>query len=48
LAIESYDVHSIAFLAHISTPLAEEYIKLWHHSEIIQIRRDELLGALKK
>jgi len=48
LAIENYDVHSIAFMAHISRPLAEEYIKLWHHTEIIQIRRDELLGALKK
>jgi hypothetical protein len=48
LATENYDVHSIAFLAHISRPLAEEYIKLWHHAEIIQIRRDELLGSFKK
>ena len=48
LATENYDVHSIAFLAHISRPLAEEYIKLWHHAEIIQIRRDELMGSLKK
>jgi len=48
LAIEHYDVHSIAFLAHISMPLAEEYINLWHHAEIIQIRRDELMGSLKK
>jgi len=48
LATENYDVHSIAFMAHISKPLAEEYIKLWHHAEIIQTRRDELLGALKK
>jgi hypothetical protein len=48
LAIENYDVHSIAFMAHISRPLAEEYIKLWHHAQIIQPRRDELLGTLKK
>lgn len=48
LAKENYDVHSIAFMAHISRPLAEEYIKLWHHAEIIQTRRDELLGTLKK
>lgn len=48
LAIEHYDVHSISFLAHISKPLAEEYINLWHHAEIIQIRRDELMGSLKK
>jgi hypothetical protein len=48
LATENYDVHSIAFMAHISRPLAEEYIKLWHHAEIIQPRRDELQGTLKK
>jgi hypothetical protein len=48
LATENYDVHSIAFMAHISKPLAEEYIKLWHHAEIVQTRRDELLGTLKK
>ena len=48
LATENYDVHSIAFMAHISKPLAEEYIKLWHHAQIIQTRRDELLGTLKK
>jgi len=48
LATENYEVHSIAFMAHISRPLAEEYIKLWHHAEIIQPRRDELLGTLKK
>lgn len=48
LATENYDVHSIAFMAHISRPLAEEYIKLWHHAEIIQHRRDELLETLKK
>ena len=48
LAIEHYDVHSIAFLTNISKPLAEEYINLWHHAEIVQIRRDELMGSLKK
>jgi hypothetical protein len=48
LAADNYDVHSIAFMAHISKPLAEEYINLWHHAEIIQPRRDELLGTLKK
>ncbi len=48
LATENYDIHTIAFMAHISKPLAEEYINLWHHAEIIQTRRDELLGALKK
>lgn len=48
LAMENYDVHSIAFMAHISRPLAEEYIKLWHHAEILQTRRDELSGLLKK
>ena len=48
LAMENYDVHSIAFMTHISRPLAEEYIKLWHHADIIQPRKDELLGTLKK
>ena len=48
LAMENYDVHSIAFITHISRPLAEEYIKLWHHADIIQPRRDELLATLKK
>lgn len=48
LANENYDIHSIAFMANISKPLAEEYIKLWHHADIIQPRRDELCGTLKK
>ena len=48
LATENYDVHSIAFMAHVSRPLVEEYIKLWHHADIIQTRREELLGILKK
>jgi hypothetical protein len=47
LAEENYEVHTIAFLAQISKPLSEEYIKLWHGPDISSIRKDEL-DSLKK
>lgn len=48
LAEENFEVHTIAFLAQISRPLAEEYLDLWNHSDITPARKDELQGALKK
>lgn len=48
LAIEGYDVHTISFLSQMSVQLATEYVHLWHHSDIIPARRDELGGLLKK
>lgn len=39
LAEENYEVHSIAFLAQISKPLSEEYIKIWHGLEASSIRK---------
>jgi hypothetical protein len=47
LAEENYEVHTIAYLAQISRPLSEEYIKLWNHAEVIPMRREELC-ELKK
>jgi hypothetical protein len=48
LALENYEVHTIAYLAQISRPLSEEYIKLWHNSSINQLRREELEDLKKK
>jgi len=47
LAEENYEVHTIAFLAQISRPLSEEYIKIWHQAQITPMRREEL-GDFKK
>lgn len=47
LAEENYEVNSIAFLAQISRPLAQEYVNLWNHTEISPLRKEELL-SLKK
>jgi hypothetical protein len=47
LAEEGYEVHTIAFLAQISKPLSEEYIKLWNQLDACSLRREEL-GDLKK
>jgi hypothetical protein len=47
LVQENYEVHTIAYLAQISRPLAEEYIKLYHNSPINPLRREEL-GDFKK
>jgi hypothetical protein len=41
LAQENYEVHTIAFLAQISKPLAEEYIRLWNGLEISSGRKEE-------
>lgn len=48
LATEGYEVHTIAFLAKLSKPLVKEYIKLWHHLEIVPSRKGELESLLKK
>lgn len=45
---DGYDMHSIAFLAKISTRLAEEYIDIYAHSDIVSSRKQELEGLLKK
>jgi len=45
---EGYDVHTIAFLTRISTKLAEEYIDIYAHSQIVPARKQELDGLLKK
>ena len=48
LAEENYEVNTIAFLAQISRPLSEEYIKIWHSLPISQLRREELRDLKKK
>lgn len=45
---EGYDVHTIAFLTKISNKLAEEYIDIKAHSEIVPSRQQELDDLLKK
>lgn len=48
LAKEGYEVNTIAFMAQISQPLAEQYVDLWNHAPIVQVRIKELSGDLKK
>jgi AAA+ ATPase superfamily predicted ATPase len=45
---DGYDVHTIAFLVKISNRLAEEYIDIYAHSEIVPSRKEELDNLLKK
>lgn len=48
LMAEGYDVHTIAFLTKISKRLAEEYIDIKAHSDIVPSRAHELGSLLKK
>jgi len=45
---DGYDVHTIAFLTKISEHLAEEYIDIKAHSDIVPSRMEELKSLLKK
>lgn len=45
---DGYDVHTIAFLTKISKKLAEEYIDIKAHAEIVPSRVQELDTLLKK
>jgi hypothetical protein len=45
---ENYDVHTIAFLTKISTPLAEEYIEIYFNHDMLPHRREELDSLIKK
>ena len=45
---DGYDVHTIAFLTKISKRLAEEYIDIKAHSNIVPSRKHELDTLLKK
>lgn len=47
LAEEGFDVNTIAFLVKISSPLVEEYYKIYSNLEIIPSRREELKSFLK-
>ena len=48
LAEEGFDVNTIAFLVKISSPLVEEYYKIYSNLEIISSRREELKSFLKQ
>jgi len=48
LAEEGFDVNTIAFLVKISSPLVEEYYKIYSKLEIIPSRREELKSFLKQ
>lgn len=45
---DGYDVHTIALLVKISKRLAEEYIDIYAHAEIVPSRKHELDNLLKK
>jgi hypothetical protein len=45
---DGYDVNTIAFLVKISKRLAEEYIDIYAHAQIVPSRKDELDNLLKK
>lgn len=48
LVEEGFDVHTIAFLVKISTPLVVEYHKLYKTVNIVPHRKEELKSLLKK
>ena len=48
LALDNYEVHTIAFLVKISQSLTKEYINLWHHFDKTEARENELKELLKK
>jgi transposase len=45
---DSYDIHTIAFIVKVSRRLAEEYIDIYAHAEIVPSRKHELDNLLKK
>ncbi len=45
---DGYDVNTIAFLVKISKRLAEEYIDIYSHAEMVPSRKEELDKLLKK
>jgi len=45
---DGYDVHTIAFLVKVSKRLAEDYIDIYAHAEIVPSRKEELDYLLKK
>jgi len=45
---DGYDPQTIAFLVKISVRLAEEYIDIYQHIEIVPSRKEELDNLLKK
>ncbi len=45
---EGYDINSVSFLVRISPELVKQYFKVYKAVPIMQFRRKELLGFLKK
>jgi hypothetical protein len=43
-----FDLHSISFLAKLSVPLVEAYIKIYQEADIIEPRQQEIENFLKK
>lgn len=43
-----FDLHSISFLAKLSLPLVESYIKIYQEADMIELRRQEIENFLKK
>lgn len=48
LSEENYDIHTIAFLVKISSPLVEEYFSIYQSGDITAHREKELRSYLKK
>ena len=48
LAQNGFDLHTIAFLAKVSAPLATQYLQLFRDTKILVHRRQELDSFLKK
>lgn len=48
LAQQKLDLETLAFLAHLSKPLAQEYLRLLRKGQATQHRRQELHGPAKK
>ena len=48
LSKDNFDVNTIAFLIKISPDLVQEYFRLYQHQSIVEHRKKELAGLLKK
>ena len=48
LAKHQLDLETLAFLARLSKPLAQQYLQLLHRKKMAQHRRQELQGHAKK
>lgn len=45
---EGFEIHSIAFIAKVSSPVVTEYLKIYKEADIVEHRKNEIENLLKK